>query len=706
LPLRAFFEAPTLAAMAEAVEALRRAGLPRLPPVVPAGRTGALPLSFAQERLWFLSRLGPESAFYNIPTVLRLRGALAVRVLETALGEIVRRHEPLRTVFREVGGAPVQVVAPFCGWALPVRDLSGLGGADAESEARRLAAEDAVRPFDLVAGPHFRPALLRLAGDDHVLLLCMHHVAGDEWSMGVFFREMSALYGAYLEGRPSPLPEPAVQYADYAAWQREQLRGEALAPRLAWWVERLAGAPALLELPTDHPRPAVQSHRGAGEAVELPGGLLERLQALGRREGATLYMTLLGAFQVLLARYAGTEDVVVGSPIAGRTRPEVEELIGFFVNTLALRTDLSGDPTFREVLARVREATLGAYEHQDLPFERLVEELQPERSLGHSPLFQTMFVLQDAERPAGGLPGLELREVATERGTSKFDLTLALAAHPGGITGVLEYATDLFERGTILRMLGHLERVLEQVAGDAGARLGELELLGEAERRQLLEEWSRADAEQPAPSCVHELFQARAGRTPDAPALAAGGEVLTCGELDRRANRLAHHLLRLGVGPETRVAVCMERGAELVVSLLAVLKAGGAYVPLDPGLPAERLAWMLADSGARVLLTRGGIQAALPPHGARTVCVEAEAERIAAERADDPAGGAGPGSAAYVIYTSGSTGTPKGVLVEHGSLARLVAWHLRAFAPGPGDRATLLAGIGFDASAWELWPNL
>ncbi|MFL5386105.1 MAG: condensation domain-containing protein, partial [Longimicrobiaceae bacterium] len=619
LPLRALFDGPTVAELAVRVEEMRRAGLPVLPPLVPVERTGALPLSFAQERLWFIDRLEPGSAVYNIFAAWRLGGTLDEAALRRALGEVVRRHEALRTVFAEVDGSAVQVIAPFGGFALPVEDLSGLGEADREAAARRRAGEEAARPFDLSAGPLFRAALLRLGSEDHVLLLSMHHIVSDGWSMGVLFREFSVLYAAYREGRESPLPELAVQYADYAVWQREQLAGEALERQLSYWKERLAGAPELLELPTDRPRPAVQTFRGAAVPVELSLELLERLQALGRSEGATLYMTLLGAFQVLLGRYAGSEDVVVGSPIAGRTRGEVEELIGFFVNTLVLRTDLAGDPSFRETLGQVREATLGAYEHQEVPFEKLVAELQPERSLSHSPLFQVMFTLQDAGggggalRGGGGgaLPGLSVSGVGAELASAKFDLSLELAATPQGLRGALNYSTDLFERGTALRMLGHLARVLEQVAARPEARLSELELLGEAERGLVLEEWNRTEAEVPD-RCIHERFEAQAARTPGAVAVRFEEESLTYGELNERANRLAHSLAGLGVRPETRVALCLERGPEMVVAVLAVLKAGGAYVPLDPAYPAERLAFVLADAAVPVLVTQESLRAALP----------------------------------------------------------------------------------------------
>jgi amino acid adenylation domain-containing protein len=668
---------------------------------------GPAPLSFAQERLWFIDRLEPGSAVYNVPTGWRLGGDLNGAALERALGEIVRRHEALRTVFTEVDGSPVQVIAPFSGFALPVEDLSDLSQADREAALRRRAAEEARRPFDLSAGPLFRAALLRLGREDHLLLLTMHHIVSDGWSMGVLFRELLALYAAYREGRESPLPELAVQYADYAVWQREQLKGEALERHLSYWREQLAGAPELLELPTDHPRPAVQTYRGVSVPVELSLELLERLQALGRSEEATLYMVLLGAFQVLLSKYSGSEDVVVGSPIAGRTRAEVEALIGLFVNTLVLRTDLSGDPSFREVLRRAREVTLKAYEHQEVPFEKLVAELQPERSLSHTPLFQVMFALQNTEgRGGAGLPGLEVSGVGSAMEIAKFDLSMELAATPHGLRGWLSYSTDLFERGTVDRMLGHLERVLEQVAANADVRLSELELLGKAERALVLEEWNRTAAEVPADRCIHELFEVQAERTPDAVAVRFEEESLTYAELNARANRLAHHLRNRGVGPEVRVGVLMERSLEMVVSLLAVLKAGGAYVPLDPGLPAERLAYMLDDSAVPLVLVQGALRGIVPARdGVEVLAVDALAERLAAEPAENPAAGAGPDSLAYVIYTSGSTGRPKGVMNQHRGVVNRLVWMQAHFGIGANDVVLQKTPFGFDVSVWEFfWP--
>jgi amino acid adenylation domain-containing protein len=679
---------------------------PELPPIEPAAREGRLPVSFAQERLWFIDRMEPGSAVYNIPVAWRLEGALDVAALERALGEVVRRHEALRTVFAEADGSPVQVVAPFGGFALPVEDLSGLSRADREAAAVRRAAEEARRPFDLAAGPLFRASLLRLGAEEHVLLLSVHHIVSDGWSMGVLYGELSSLYGAYSAGGESPLPELRVQYADYAAWQRGHLEGAVLERHLSYWRERLAGAPELLELPTDRPRPPVQTYRGAHERSELPLELLERLQALGRSEGATLNMVLLAAFQVLLSKYSGSEDVVVGTPAAGRTSKEVEGLIGLFVNTLVLRTGLGGDPGFREVLRRAREATLGAYEHQEMPFERLVAELQPERSLSHSPLFQVMFAQQNAVDRGVALPGLEVSEAGAELATSKFDLFLTARATAQGLRVGLTYSTDLFERGTAVRMLGHLARVLEQVAADPDVRLSRLQLLGEAERALVLRAWNGTEAEVPADRCIHELFEAQAARTPDAVAVVYEGEALSYAELNARANRLAHHLRGRGVGPEVRVGVLMERSLEMVVSLLAVLKAGGAYVPLDPGLPAERLAYVMDDSAVPLVLVQAAGRGAVPAReGVAVLAVDALAERLAAEPAENPAGGARPDSLAYVIYTSGSTGRPKGVMNAHRGVVNRLVWMQAHFGLGADDVVLQKTPFGFDVSVWEFfWP--
>ncbi|HEU4559432.1 MAG TPA: amino acid adenylation domain-containing protein, partial [Longimicrobium sp.] len=669
----------------------------------PRGSDAPAPLSFAQERLWFLDRLEPGSATYNIPAALRLTGALDARALERALGEIVRRHEALRTVFAEVGGSPVQVTAPFDAFVLPVEDLSALGEADREAAVRGRADEEARRPFDLSAGPLFRTALLRLGADEHVLLLSMHHIVSDGWSMGVLNRELSALYEAYREGRESPLSELPVQYADYAVWQREQLAGDALDRQLSYWKEQLAGAPELLELPTDHPRPAVQTYRGATVPVELSPELLERLQTLGRSEGATLYMTLLGAFQVLLSKYGGGEDVVVGSDNAGRTHREVEGLIGFFINTLVLRTDLGGDPSFREVLGRVREATLGAYKNQEVPFGRVVAALQPERSLSHSPLFQVMFTLQNAGGGGGAFSGLKIKGLGAAMENAKFDLSLTLIETAQGLRGTLEYSTDLFERGTIVRMRGHLARVLEQVAADPDVRLSRLALAGPEERARVVVEWNRTERPFPREACIHQLFQAQAGRTPNAVALVWGAEELTYRELDVRANRLAHHLAGLGVGPESRVGVRVERSVENVVATLAVLKAGGCCVPVDTSYPAERMALMLADSAVRVLLSDGEIAAGSEIHVIR---LDQVAEVLAAGPDHPPQANVWAGNLAYVFYTSGSTGRPKGVMMAHREVVQYAACLPETMPLGPGDRVAQASNASFDAAVFEIWGAL
>ena len=706
LPLRALFEHATVGALAEQVEQARQAaqGL-ALPPITPAPRAGDLPLSFAQERLWLLDQLNPGNPAYNVATAVRLEGELQVAALERALAEIVRRHEALRTVFRAGEGVPVQVVLPADPIPLLVEDLSGLEDAERLAELRRRAAEDASRSFDLGAGPLLRTTLLRLDAREHVLLLAMHHAVTDGWSMGIFFRELGALYAAFARGEPSPLAEPPIQYGDFAVWQRRALAG-ALEGQLTHWRGRLQGAPARLELPTDRPRPAVQGHGGAVQRLELPPALTDSLRSLARAEEATLFMVLLAAFQTLLARWSGQDDVVVGTPIAGRTRAEVEELIGCFINTLALRTDLSGDPPFRALLERVRETTLDAYAHQDLPFERLVEAVQPERNLGYSPVFQAMLVLQNAPRSALELPGLRLRSVEREAHAAKFDLTLSLVESGAGLAGALEYSTELFDAATAERLLEHLRTLLEGIAADPGARLRALPLLGAGERRRLVAEWNDTAAEYPRGRCLHELFERQAQRTPSATAVEYGATRLSYAELARRADALARRLRRLGVGPEVRVGVCLERSPELLVSLLAVLKAGGAFVPLDPAHPARRLGFVMADSAVAVVLTREALRDRLPPSAtARVVTVEAEDEAGDDGGAADPPTGVTADNLAYVLYTSGSTGTPKGVAIDHRGIVNYVEWAVRAYRLGAGA-VPVHTSAAFDLTFTALFPPL
>jgi amino acid adenylation domain-containing protein len=704
LPLRALFEGPTVAEVAARVEALRSGEAPADAPIVPVERTGPLPLSFGQERLWFIDRLRPGNASYNSAAALRQGGALDAPALERALAEVVRRHEVLRTTFPEVEGAPVQVVAPFTGFTLPVEDLSGLDPAEREAVASRRAGEEASRPFDLAAGPLVRATLLRLGPEGHVLLLCTHHVVTDGWSMGVLFRELGVLYEAYRDGRESPLAELPVQYADYAVWERARLDGRALERELEYWKARLGGAPALLELPTDRPRPAVASRSGASEGVELPAGLAEALQALARREGSTLYMVLLAGWKALLARYSGQDDVVVGTTIANRTRREVEALIGLFMNVLALRTDLSGDPSFRELLARVRRTALGAYDHQGAPFEKVVEAVRPERTLSHEPVFQVLFELNNAA-PSGGahLPAPSLQSVGAQVNAARYDLTFTLFEHGGGIGGRLQYATDLFDRETAVRLLEHYRALLASAAADPDRRLSALGLLGEGERALVVDEWNRTAREYPH-VCIHELFEAQVRQSPDAVAVVFGGETLTYAELDARANRLAHHLRGRGVGTEDRVALCMERGFDLMAAFFGVLKAGAAYVPLDPAHPAGRLGWMLADSGARLLLTQSALAGRFPEGGPEAIFVDTLGDALSREPAERPESGVRPENLAYVYYTSGSTGRPKGVAMHHYGPANYFAWGREAYGAGQGRGAPVFSSMAVDLTLANFIP--
>ncbi|HEV2736747.1 MAG TPA: condensation domain-containing protein, partial [Longimicrobiaceae bacterium] len=591
LPLRALFEAPTVAGLAERVEALLAEGEGvQAPPLVPVVRDGSpLPLSFAQQRLWFIDQLEPGSAAYNMPYALHLQGRFDPAVLERSLTEIVRRHETLRTVFAVVDGEPVQVIHAPASVVLPITDLRRLTVEPREAEVLRLAQEEAARAFGLATGPLLRVSALRLDEAEWAVLFTMHHTVGDGWSMGVLVREVSALYDALVEGRDAGLPELPVQYADYAAWQRGWLTGETLEAQLGYWRDRLSGAPPLLELPTDRPRSQAQDSRGASVGVHLSADVSGGLRALSRREGATAFMTLLAAWQLLLSRYSGQDDVSVGTSVAGRTRAEVEGLIGFFVNTLVLRGDLSGEPTFAQLLGRVREATLGAYQHQEIPFERLVEELAPQRSLAQSPLFQVMFVLQNNERGELRMGELEMEPLAVDGGKiAKFDLVLTMAEDEQGFAGSLSYRAELWDSATMERMAAHFARLVGAVISSASLPVDAVQFLGEDERQQVLERWNNTAVDYPR-AVFPELFTRQAARTPDVVAAVSGSVAMTYAELERATNRLAHYLRRRGVGAETRVGICLDRGVELLVAVLGVLKSGGAYVPLDPAYPPERL---------------------------------------------------------------------------------------------------------------------
>jgi amino acid adenylation domain-containing protein len=708
VPLRALFEAPTVAGLAGRVDALRSEGAAPAPPIERVPRTGPLPLSFAQRRLWLVDRMEPGSPAYNVPAALRLRGALDVAALRASLDALVRRHETLRTTFAERGGAPVQVVHPPAPVPLPVLDLSGLPAAARERRAERLARAEALRPFDLARGPLVRSALLRLGDGDHALFFTLHHVVSDEWSMEVLVREVSALYAAFGRGADADLPELPVQYADFAVWQRERLSGEVLDEQIRFWKEELAGAPPLLELPADRPRAgAAGDPRAAGHPFALGADASRELRALSRREGATLFMTLLAAWQALLGRWAGEDDVVVGTPVAGRTRAETEGLIGFFVNMLALRGDLSGDPTWSELLGRTRATALGAYAHQELPFERLVEALGVERSLAHSPVFQVVFALN---RPGGrgarlSLGDVEAAPLGAGAEVARFDVSLTLTDGEDGLGGTLIYREALFEAATVARMAGHLEAVLEAMAARPGERASALSLLRGSERAQVLEAWNATAAELPR-ECVHERFAAQAARTPAAVAVRSAGGTLTYAELERRSGRLARHLARRGVGPEVPVGLLLERSAEMVVAVLAVLRAGGAYLPLDPRHPPERLRRLLADAGAPTLVTQASLAARVEGCPCGVVRVDADADAIAREPEGAPAVRVDGRGAAIVIHTSGSTGTPRGVVVEHGGLANYLRFFDREVLGAEGFALPLVSRLAFDAHVRQLFPPL
>jgi amino acid adenylation domain-containing protein len=667
-----------------------------------------LPLSFAQERLWFLDQIQPGSPVYNIPLALGLRGNLSWPVLAASLCAVAARHEALRTIFVQIGGRPVQVISPSLDLAPPVVDLAALPAGHRDGEASRLSAREATRPYDLAQGPLVRATLLRLAADHHIALFCMHHIVSDGWSMGVLVREVGALYAALARGTRPDLPDLKVQYADFALWQRERLSGGVLEGQIDYWRKRLAGAPAVLELPFDRPRPPVQRFHGAQLGAFLGPEVLHGLAGLQRAHQATLFMVLLACFQALLSRVSGQDDLVIGSPVAGRSRMETEDLIGFFVNTVVLRAELGGDPAFSSVLAQARETAVGAYGHEDLPFERLVEVLQPERSLAHSPIYQVVLALQNAPMEALELPGLTLEPAPAQTGSTKFDLTVALTETPQGLSATWEYSTDLFDEPTIGRLQGYFEALLRAAIAGPERRTSELPLLSATERDQILASGA-AVAHWPVERCLHEIFAARAAHTPGVVAITGEGESLTYGELDTQANRLANRLRTAGVGPDVLVGLCCERTPRLLVGLLGILKAGGAYLPLDPDYPAERLAFMLEDAGVRALVTEEALLPRLPAEagGGRTVLrLDADAEEIARESATAPESLAVPESLAYVIYTSGSTGRPKGSLVTHANVLRLFA----ATQPWLGfheqDVWTLFHSYAFDFSVWEIWGAL
>lgn len=713
--LQRLFEEPTVRGLSRSIEAALRAkeGV-AVPPLLRVGveereQWGGLlllPLSFAQQRLWFLDQLEPGNDSYNMPLAVRLNGELHVAALERTLSEIVRRHEVLRTRFVNVGGEPRQEVLPVEAVKLSITDFSSLSETEQEAAVSETATTESREPFNLSTGPLMRLKLLQLSDEEHVLLLTMHHIVSDGWSIGILIREVSALYGAYIKGQESPLSELSIQYADYAVWQRKWLQGEELERQFKYWREQLAGTTVVLQLPADSPRPARQNLQGAREDFELGAEVRVGLKDLSRREGVTMFMLLLAAFQVLLSRYSNQEEVSVGTAIAGRNREKIEGLIGFFVNTLVLRTDLTGNPTFNELLNRVREVCLGAYAHQDMPFEKLIDELQLERSLSYTPLFQVMLVLQNTPAETLELEGLKSSSMTIEGHTTKFDLTIFMTETEQGLSGTIEYRTDLFNPDSIHRLISHFQTLLKSIISDPRQPISALALLTPAERHQLIYDRNQTRRHYPPQLCLHQLIEQQAARTPDAIALVFAQQQLSYRQLNERASQLANFLRLRGVRSDQCVGLLMQRSVEMVVSLLAILKAGAAYLPLDPEYPRERLRLMVEDSAAEVVLTQSQLKESLEGHPEwQVISVDEEWSSIAQQELENPDAEVEAHNLAYVIYTSGSTGRPKGVMISHRAICNRLLWMQETFPICAGDAVLQKTPLSFDVSVWEFfWP--
>ncbi|HEY9618636.1 MAG TPA: amino acid adenylation domain-containing protein [Microcoleaceae cyanobacterium] len=705
IPISRLFELPTIVALAEHLTILKqqpdgdRSGLT---PITPIQRANDLPLSSAQSRLWFLSQL-EEGIAYNIPLALKLDGALSITALERSLTEIARRHETLRTTFPVVQGIPVQRILPPQAVAVPMIDLETIPADRQMAEVQQLMQTEAQRRFNLAIERPFRCTLLRLEATTYVLLVTMHHIASDGWSLGVFRRELATLYTAFFQGAASPLAELPIQYADFSYWQQQRLQAATQKPQLAYWKQQLAGAPPLLELPTDRPRPPIQSFRGGTEFFLLDATLTQQLKAFSQQSGVTLFMTLLGALATLLSRYSKHQDIVIGSPIANRNRVELEPLIGFFINLLALRIDLSGDPQFTELLKRVRQVALAAYANQDTPFEQLVEALQLERNLSHSPLFQVLFILQNSPTDPTNLPGLTLNTLQVESGTAKYDITLMMEETEAGIIAEFEYNQDLFDRATIRRMVGHFQTLLQGIVTEPEQPISALPLLTAVEHQQVLVDWNQTALAYPPEACIHQLFESQVQRTPEAIAMVFEHQHLTYRELNDRANQVAHYLTTFGVGPEVIVGICLERSLDMVVGLLGILKAGGSYVPLDPAYPQDRLAYMIEDSQLPVLLTQQALRQQFADQPVQIVCMDTDGSTIAEQPTTNLGTGVAADNLAYTIYTSGSTGKPKGVQICHRTAVNFL--NSMQLQPGLTEQDVLLAvtTISFDIAVLELY---
>jgi amino acid adenylation domain-containing protein len=701
--LRALFDAPTVAGLSSHIAQASPSSPSTAAPLRAGARPARVPLSFAQQRLWFLSQLEPESVAYHSPLAVRLTGRLDVAAVEFALNAVVERHEVLRTTFPTVDGTPVQAIAPALGVPVRLVDLTGVD--DAEAAARHYAARDARRPFDLANGPLVRATLMRLAPDTHLFVLTLHHVVADGWSLGVLAREFGQFYTASRQRSEVDLPPLPIQYADYAVWQQEWLQGEVLDAELEYWERQLAGAP-VLDLPSDRLRPAAASHRGASRAFVFPADLSARLEAFSRAHGLTLFMTLLAGLQTLLARYTGQHDVAVGTAIANRTREETEGLIGFFVNELVLRTSLGGNPSFSVVAERVRQTVLDAYVHQDVPFEKIVERLAPARDLGRSPLFQVLFVLQNAPRDPVSLPGLEARHEPLPSIGAKYELLVTIDHTPGGLSGALEYASDLFDDARMVRLAADWQRLLDHFTRTPDLPIHDVSLLEPAERHEVLEVWNATAAVWTVDLPLHEHVEAQVRRSPDAVAVVDEQQQITYAELNDRSEALARHLRTMGVVPDRPVAVCLERSVEMVIAILAVIKAGGAYVPIDPADPIDRVDRQLDDAGVSVILTTQAQAGLLPLRRSRRfVCLDQPLPQGFRAPRDQPKTKIDGDNLAYVIYTSGSTGRPKGVMNTHAGVCNRLLWMQARYELGPHDRVLQKTPYTFDVSVWEFfWP--
>ncbi|BAY73763.1 amino acid adenylation domain-containing protein [Nostoc linckia NIES-25] len=664
-----------------------------------------IPLSFSQQRLWFIDQLYHGSSFYNIPIAFHIKGKLNITALHQSLNEILKRHESWRTTFRLVNGQPVQEITLDFTWDLPIINLEYLSNHDWESEVKQIVAKEATKPFNLAKGLLVRATLLRLNEQEHVLLVTMHHIITDGWSCGVFLRELSTLYAAFSTNQPSPLPELRIQYADFAIWQRDRIQGEFLATKLKYWKQQLSGELPALQLPTDRPRPSVTTFAGAKQYFTFSTTLTNALKQLSKREDATLFMTLLAAFNILLYRYTDQEDIIIGSPIANRNRAELEGMLGLFVNTLVLRNNLSGNPTFRELVYQVRQVTLDAYAHQDLPFEMLVEELQPERDLSRNPLYEVMFVLQNTPTNVQEVSGLTLRTLDFDSGTSQLDIFLSMFESQEGLTGCLEYNTDIFDATSITQLINHYQNLLENIVENPEQCICELSLLTDTEQEQLLLKFNKTSTEYKHLS-LNQLFEQQVELTPNSIALIHQSEQITYHQLNYKVNQLANYLQKQGVTKETLVAICLERSIDMVVGILAILKAGGAYIPLDPSYPVERLNFMLSDSQTSILISNQEILEKLSLSSPKNICLDIHKDEIAQQSPENPINISKPEHLAYIIYTSGSTGTPKGVLGTHRGTVNGLHWLWKTYPFTPEEVCCQKTAISFVDSVWEIFAPL